>query len=509
MADTAKVERRAVLLTGIDQLSPKLAGLRATVERFQQSLADTGLGTLDVAGLVKGEGLAAPFVDGVRSALAFQEQVAQVNRSTQGLELPRLPADTAQALNAFGDSTQRVSVAFGAALLPAVSAVAVGFEPLLAGVAQVLVDNPQLVQGLASGVGAFTAIQGAVAGASQALELASLALGATPFTLIAMGIALAAGLIVANWQPLSAFFVGLWQKIAPVVLPMAAFFKTLFAFTPMGQVLANWGPISGFLASLWQGISTAAQGLMDGLKSLFSFSPLGLVMANWTPLTGLFAALWALLQALAVPVMGFLRELFNWSPLGLVIANWGSIGEVFSALWGGIQAQALAMYAVLGSVFDWSPLGLITQHWEPVTEWFASWWQKLQGVLAPFREMLGGSVGGFIAKITGEVQGLTEQQLKRNQQGEGAPAAGFFGASASTSAPSLTASSHLPQGASALVQQSAANHRAQVEGGLTVRFENAPPGLRVDPPRSNQPGLNLTPRVGYRSLSLGGSNELA
>lgn len=31
MADTQKVERKAVLLTGIDELSPKLAGLRAKV----------------------------------------------------------------------------------------------------------------------------------------------------------------------------------------------------------------------------------------------------------------------------------------------------------------------------------------------------------------------------------------------------------------------------------------------------------------------------------------------
>ncbi|MNC78634.1 hypothetical protein D3C75_1308960 [compost metagenome] len=53
----------------------------------------------------------------------------------------------------------------------------------------------------------------------------------------------------------------------------------------------------------------------------------------------------------------------------------------------------------------------------------------------------------------------------------------------------------------ALLQQGAANNRAQLEGGLVMRFENAPPGFRVDPGTSNQPGLSITPKVGYRSLS--------
>jgi hypothetical protein len=67
----------------------------------------------------------------------------------------------------------------------------------------------------------------------------------------------------------------------------------------------------------------------------------------------------------------------------------------------------------------------------------------------------------------------------------------------------------LTQNSSALIQQSAANSRTQLEGGLTVRFENAPAGMRTDQPQTNQPALALNSRIGYRTLSLGGSNELA
>jgi hypothetical protein len=37
---------------------------------------------------------------------------------------------------------------------------------------------------------------------------------------------------------------------------------------------------------------------------------------------------------------------------------------------------------------------------------------------------------------------------------------------------------------------------------MTVRFENAPPGMRAAPGKTNQPGVSMNPDVGYRSLAL-------
>lgn len=146
MAEAQKVESTAVRLTGIDQLSPKLAALQAMVGRFRQNLEQTGLGKLDIAGLVKGGGLAAPFISGIKSALAFKAEVGEVNAAVgQGVT-----ETAAQGLKDFNASLDKVSVAFGTALLPAVTAVVVGLEPLLTTVAQVLTENPQLVQGLAA-----------------------------------------------------------------------------------------------------------------------------------------------------------------------------------------------------------------------------------------------------------------------------------------------------------------------------------------------------------------------
>lgn len=391
MAKSRKKKIKAVRLTGVDELSPKLAGLRATVERFKQNLTQSGLGSLDVSGLVKGGGLAAPFVSGIKSALAFKEEVAAVSTQANATVLPSVPQVAAQNLKAFNASMDKVSVAVGTALLPALGAVTVGLEPLLAKVTQVLTDNPQLVQGLAAGAAAFSVVQAAVKGASKALAFMNLVLAANPIALVAVAFAVAAGLIVANWTPISAFFVKLWSG----------------------------------------------------------------------------------LQAAAMPIVDFMQRIFSQSPL-----------------------ETLA------------------QVWEPVLAWFSALWEKLKAILEPIRQAFSETLGSWMALFTGGDVQLTHKHVQPAGAGEqGAsllpPAAvAMTSTSLVSNARSLSATS-LASTSSSLLQQSAANNRTQLNGDLRVSFDNAPAGLRVSPPQTNQPGLSVTPRVGYRSLSLGGSNELA
>lgn len=46
--------------------------------------------------------------------------------------------------------------------------------------------------------------------------------------------------------------------------------------------------------------------------------------------------------------------------------------------------------------------------------------------------------------------------------------------------------------------------QVSLNGEMVVRFENAPPGMRADPGKTNQPGVSMNPDVGYRSLSFAG-----
>ena len=590
MTDTETKEKTSVLLTGIDELSPKLGALRAKVEGFRKNLEQTGLGKLDISGLFKGGSVITPFVEGIQSAAAFQGKLAEVSETAKTVDMPAAPKAAAQNLNVFSASMEKVSAAVDAALLPAVGTLVVALEPMLTQVGSLLNDNPKLVEGLAAGAIAFSAMQTAVTGATQVFDLMSMVLKTNPIMLIAMGIAVAAGLIVANWTPISAFFTGLWEAVKNAAANAMALLRSVLDWRPLDALAGLWQPVSGFFSAIWDKVKAVTAPVIDFFKALFSWTPYGMILDNWGPLTGLFSAIWELLKALSVPVMtflrglfdfspmeminsawggvvtffepmwtrlqaaaqitsdvlrtlfdffpmemiasawggvvtffepiwaalqasvqqvkGFFRGLFEWSPLDQIAMYWQPVSEVFSALWGVVQALAAPMLDFLHNLFEWKPLEQIIKHWGPITEWFGELWQKLQTVIAPIKELFDGGFAGLIANVTGKVETLTQAQRQTNAEGKGELAPAFFGAGPAPAASNALQGS-LPQTSSALIQQSAANNRTQLEGGLTVRFENAPAGLRTDQPQTNQPGLSLNSRIGYRSLSLGGSNELA
>lgn len=590
MAEETKA-KASVLLTGIDELSPKLGALRVKVDDFKKNLEQTGLGKLDISGLFKGGSVITPFVDGIKSAAAFQGKLAEVSETAKTVDLPDTPKAAAQNMNVFSASMEKVSAAVDAALVPAVGALVVGLEPMLTQVGSLLADNPKLVEGLAAGAIAFSAMQTAVTGMTQVMDVMSMVLKTNPIMLIAMGVALAAGLIVANWTPISAFFTGLWEGVKNAGASAMATLRSVLDWRPLEALAALWEPVTGFFSGIWDKVKVVTAPMIDFFKSVFSWSPAGLILENWGPLTGLFSAIWELLKALSVPVMSFLKGLFDWTPLGMIINNWGAISgffasiwaalqpaaqaikdffstlfdysplgmlinnwgsvvtffepvwaalqasaqtiksffqslfewspleqiaqywqpisEVFSALWGVVQALAAPVLEFLHNMFEWTPLGQIIKNWGPITEWFGELWQKLQTVIAPIKELFDGGFAGLIAKVTGKVETLAEAQRQTNAEGKGELAPAFFGASPKAEGGSALQGGSLPQSSSNLIQQSAANNRTQLEGGLTVRFENAPAGLRTDQPQTNQPGLALNSRIGYRSLSMGGSNELA
>ena len=587
MADEEKKTPKPVLITGIDELSPKLGALRMKVESFKNNLEQTGLSKLDISGLFNGGSVITPFVDGIKSAAAFQGKLSEVSDTAKTVDLPAAPTAATQNMNVLSASMQKVSAAVDAALVPAVGALVVGLEPMLTQVGSLLADNPKLVEGLAAGAIAFSAMQTAVTGMTQVMDVMSIVLKTNPIMLIAMGIAVAAGLIVANWTPISAFFTGMWEGVKNIGASAMATLRSVLDWRPLAALAALWEPVTGFFSAIWDKVTVVTAPVIDFFKSVFAWSPAGMIIENWGALTGLFSAIWELLEALSVPVMAFLRNLFDFSPMQMITDAWGGvvtffepmfttlqsavqstrdilrtlfdffpmemltsawggvvgffepiwmalqtsvqrvrgfftslfewspleqiaqywqpIGEVFSALWGVVLALSAPVVDFLHSLFEWKPLDQIIESWGPITEWFGELWQKLQTVIAPIKELFDGGFAGLIAKVTGKVETLTEAQRQTNAEGKGELAPAFFAASPAPAGNGTLQSGSLPQTSSALIQQSAANNRTQLEGGLTVRFENAPAGLRTEQPQTNQPGLAVSSRIGYRSLSMGGS----
>ena len=503
-----------VVMQGLQKMETEMKGVRGKVAAFKKSLESTGIKPFDLSGFISGSGLLKPFQEGLKKAIKAEDELASKSKSLKTPTLGKnalIPAplaapataqvpavvkgETSTNLAKFNVSLDDISLKIGQALLPAVNGLVTALVPVMTSVGEFVADHPQLVEGLAAAAVAFTVVTTAAAGFSAVLTLL-----ASPIGLFAAGVALAAGLIVANWKPISAFFARLWQQIAPVVIPMAGFFRTLFGFTPMGMLINNWGPVSGFFAALWDVLKALAAPVIDFYATLFAYSPQALILKNWQPLVGLFASIWDLLRAVSVPVAAFFRDLVDY-----------------------IKLPILALYAVIREQLGWSPLEMFIKAWDPLTAWIKKWSDTFYEALAPIRDFFNGGLGELAAEASAKVDVLTRSQEKTNAEGKGEWAPQFLGSNMdATSTTSLSAgtltqssssltqsSSSLTQTSSALIQQTAANNRTQLEGGLTVRFENAPAGLRTDQPQTNQPGLALSSRIGYRSLSAGGSNELA
>ncbi|MBC3494324.1 phage tail tape measure protein, partial [Pseudomonas taiwanensis] len=292
-------------------------------------------------------------------------------------------ATTENNMQLLRNTIDSVGRALGNALLPGVNMVIDSLRPMISHVAELVAANPNLVRGLTIAGAAFTAIRVAVLAATVATRLMGVAFAATPVGLIAVGIAAAAGLIVANWDKVGPFFTALWDLIKAYTVPAWEMFKAFAAWTPLGLIMKNWEPIAAYF-----------KGLFDKVRPWLEF-------------------------------------------LGL---NEG--GEGITAKIAGL-AEA----------------------------------QKIQNAGA------GGGSGAFLMANAGQRYVLNEGIKWRNT---GLPSSDKL-----LSAPGLTASP------GSLVM---AGNKAQVSGELNININGAPPGTRVEQPKTNQPGLQVRPSVGYRTM---------
>nr|DAN37769.1 MAG TPA: minor tail protein [Caudoviricetes sp.] len=198
---------------------------------------------------------------------------------------------------------------------------------------------------------------------------------------------------------------------------------------------------------------------------------------------------------------------------GLIVANWETVGPFFTALWDLIKAYTTPFIDFMKSVFGWTPMALIIKNWTPITEFFKKLWEDIQPYIQPILKLFGMEDGGV--GLTAKVQQQAEAQRIRNA-GVGGGTGAFLLADAPQTMRSQQAQRNATQAGldpnqllrvpglpapGSLLQQTAAANKTQLNGELVMRFQNAPPGMRVDPAKTSQPGLSITPKVGYRSLS--------
>lgn len=255
------------------------------------------------------------------------------------------------------------------------------------------------------------------------------------------------------------------------------------------------GAAAGFVALRVAVAGTAAA--IKIMSAVTSMSPIGLIVrgialaagfliANWSSVAPYFSALWERIRGPVKTLWDFLKTLFAWSPLGLIIANWDSISGWFTGLWEQVKQPAQELWDWYKGVFlNWTPLGLIIKNWEPIVQWFSDLWDRVKAFIDPIlngidavKSVTSGVVDGAKDIAGGVVDSVSEK------------ASSAWG----------WAKSKMGIGEAAPLPAEARPAEANVNGEMVVRFENAPPGMQVSAAQTNQPGLNVPAKVGYRSL---------
>lgn len=276
-------------------------------------------------------------------------------------------ATTANAMQLTMNRATDLGIAVGTALLPPFNDFLQQIGPLISGVSDLAAANPWLIKGLIGAAVGFGVLRLATVASTVALSVMNAVATMSPIGLVVRGVAIAAGLLMANWSLVAPYFKAIWVQIE-------------------APAMRVWG---------W-------------MQQAFAWSPLGQVIANWHPLTELFASIWELIKVFSVPFFDFLKTAFDWSPLGMIVKNWAPISQWFKDLWAEISPILEPMLSFFGGGKD-GP-GMIQTAKNKVDGWTAEQRDKNAGV--------GGGDGSLL--MTGAAQNARNLQAARNQtQGGG------------------------------------------------------------------------------------------
>ena len=140
-------------------------------------------------------------------------------------------------------SPRRALRSLGSVLATAGAGVTSPILGTLQGIASAVRSPRRAVGGLGRALG--TLRSAAIPAAIRGLKMLRLALIGTGIGAIVVGIGLAAGLLIKYWEPVTAFFAGMWRGIKSALQPLADAFAWL---APLGEAISNvfgalFGPI--------------------------------------------------------------------------------------------------------------------------------------------------------------------------------------------------------------------------------------------------------------------------
>lgn len=288
-------------------------------------------------------------------------------------------------------------------------------------------------------------------------------------------------------------------KNALIVLALIMNAQTIMAIFGLGGAIGRLGLAAGgavltALRTLY-GVMAAGQVVIAGMSvSLGSIALAALpfiavaaviagaaylVYRNWDVIGTMFGRLWEGIKATAIVAWNVLRFLFSWSPLGIVVNNWGAITAWLGVFWDGVSAVVSSGISLLGGLLmSWKPLQWVMAAWDPVVSFFQGVWRTIGGIIGPILNAAG--------RVASALGGAIGERFGTN-------------ATAQAFGPRLDG----PQSTSLAGNVNLNAPQTNVGGSLVVSFKDAPPGMRVEQARPNNPRVPISADVGYRTLGTG------
>lgn len=124
-------------------------------------------------------------------------------------------------------------------------------------------ENPRVIRGVVGLAAGLAILKLGLMGVGGAISIVSRIMSMTPIGMIATAIALAAGLIITNWDVVGPFFKKLWETIGPYFEAGWELLKKVFAWSPLGMVINNWGPVVKWFQDMWDKLKPIIEWFTD------------------------------------------------------------------------------------------------------------------------------------------------------------------------------------------------------------------------------------------------------
>lgn len=215
-------------------------------------------------------------------------------------------ATTANALQLMQNRVTDLGISVGSALLPPLNDFLGAIGPIVSQISTVVAANPALIKAIVGAAAGFAVLRLAVITATFAMTMFDNVTKKSIVGIVVRGLAMAAGMLIANWSTVAPYFQAIWEKIQGPAMVLWAWLKNAFAYTPLAQVIENWGPLTEFFAATWELVKALSVPFFDFMKTAFDFSPLGLIIKNWAPITAWFQGLWETIKPIIEPILKFM-----------------------------------------------------------------------------------------------------------------------------------------------------------------------------------------------------------